>query len=91
MHQKIDSIPDRSGEWIVKDLHFDDLPNEHFTIRYRDPVKAIRSLWADSLNAKHFVYAPRKVYSDNTKASRIFSEMWTGKWWHAIQVRFFAI
>ncbi len=67
MHQKIDSIPDRSGEWMTKDLHFDDLPDQNFTIRYRDPVKAIQSLWADSLNAEHFVYAPKKVYSDNSK------------------------
>ena len=88
LHQKIDSIPNRGGEWITKNIRFHDLPDQKFTIRYRDPVKAIQSLWSDPSNSEHFVYAPEKVYTDNTKASRIFSEMWTGKWWHAVQVRY---
>lgn len=31
-------------------------------------------------------FAPSKVYSDNTKSNRIYTEMWTGRWWHVQQV-----
>ncbi len=87
LHQKVDSMPDRAGDWITRKLSFKDSPNEEFTIRYRDPIKAIQSIWEDPSNADHLVYAPKKVFSDASKTNRIFNEMWTGKWWHGIQVR----
>ncbi|KAF8812629.1 hypothetical protein BYT27DRAFT_7220800 [Phlegmacium glaucopus] len=43
------------------------------------------SLWTDPANAEHLVYAPKKVYSDSSKSSHIFSEMWTAKWWQVLQ------
>jgi len=67
-------------------LSFKDRPEEKYTIRYHDPVEAIKSLWADPSNADHLVFAPKKIFSDTSKKNRIFSEMWTGKWWHSVQV-----
>lgn len=82
----VDGIPERAGKWHVKTLRFQDSPEEH-TIRYRDVIKAVECLWGDPALAKHMVYRPKKIFTDNTKATRIYSEMWTGVWWHAVQVQ----
>ncbi|KAF8911442.1 hypothetical protein CPB84DRAFT_1742860 [Gymnopilus junonius] len=50
-----------------------------------DPIKAIKTLFADPAFENDHVYGPKKVYTDSSKSSRIFSEMCTRKWWHAIQ------
>ena len=79
-------MSDRAGEWKAKKLSFNDHPEDQYTIRYRDPIKAIESLFQDPNNAKHLVYALQKIYADETKENRIFNEMWTGQWWHVLQV-----
>lgn len=84
-------MPERAGEWTTRTLSFKDRPEDTFTIRYRDPIEAIKSLWADPGLADDFTYAPQKVYSDDSKEKRIYNEMWTGKWWHVLQVRLPAV
>jgi Plavaka transposase len=81
-------MPDRAGEWKAKQLSFNDRPEDQYTIQYRDPIKALESLFQDPNNAKHLVYAPKKIYADETKKNRIFNEMWTGQWWHVLQVNY---
>lgn len=51
--QKVDSIPDRAGEWQTKELFFRDHGDEKYTIRFRDPIEAIKSLFADPTLEKH--------------------------------------
>jgi len=72
-------MPDRAGEWKAKKLSFNDRLEDQYTIRYRDPIKAIESLFQDPKNAKHLIYAPKKIYADKTKENHIFNEMWTGQ------------
>lgn len=79
-------MPERAGKWTTQTLSFSDCPEDTFTIRYRDPLEAIHSLWADPGLAQDFVFAPQKVFSDKSKSKRIYNEMWTGKWWHVLQV-----
>lgn len=86
LHKKIDALPDKAGEWQTKSLSFRDLPGETFTIHHRDPIEAIKGLWQDPNLSPHMVFAPSKVYTDATKLDRIYSEMWTGQWWHVLQV-----
>ena len=86
LHQKVDSIPERAGVWQTKQLSFSDQPNEKYTIRYRDPLEAIRSLWKDPELSPDMIFRPAKVYSEEGKKNRIFSEMHTAKWWHVCQV-----
>ncbi|PPR07087.1 hypothetical protein CVT26_005304, partial [Gymnopilus dilepis] len=84
--QKVDSIPDRAGVWQERNLSFRSSPNEVYTIRFRDPVEAVKTLFADPAFKTEITYAPKKVYTKgSSKTSRIFSEMWTAKWWHAVQ------
>ncbi|KAH9484401.1 hypothetical protein JR316_0003882 [Psilocybe cubensis] len=86
LHKKLDTMPDKAGKWKVRKLAFKDRLEETFTIRYRNPVEAVKSLWKDPQLSKSMVYQPAKVFSGNVEdKNRIFSEMWTGKWWHAIQ------
>lgn len=87
LHSKIDQLPERAGRWVVQELFFDDRPDETFTIRYRNPVDAIRTLWKDPVNGPDIVYRPHKLFRDAKEDARIFSEMWTGRWWNMIQVR----
>ena len=56
-------------------------------VRYRDPLEAVRALWGDPSLAEHLVYRPSKMFSDEMKTKRTYSEMWTGKWWWAMQSR----
>jgi hypothetical protein len=88
MLQKVDAIPERCGPWYTKRLTFKDRPDEHFTIKYRDPVEAIKGLWGDPAFANDLVYKPAKLFRGKrrTEEERIYSEMWTGSFWNAAQV-----
>ncbi len=86
LHKKLDAMPEKAGEWKTTKLNFKERPKEIFTVRHRDPVEAIRSLWKDPQLSPQMVFAPKKVYSKEDSTNRIFTEMWTGNWWPAIQV-----
>lgn len=88
MFQQVDAIPTRCGEWFTKRLSFKDRPDEHFTIRYRDPIEAIKGLWGDPAFANELVYKPAKIFRGKqvSEQDRMFSEMWTGGFWNAAQV-----
>ena len=83
-------MPEKAGEWKIQRLSFNDT-DDIFTIRHRDPIAAIKSLWRDVQLSPEMVYAGCKIFSDETQKNRIFSEMWTGKWWHALQVRLYSV
>ena len=86
LHQKVDAIPEKAGRWQTRHLSFKDQPDDKYTVRFRDPVEAIRSLWRDSDFSPDMVFKPAKLYSDEGMKTRIFNEMWTSKWWHVCQV-----
>jgi Plavaka transposase len=79
-------MPEKAGEWKSQKLSFKDT-EDIFTVRHRDPIAAIKSLWRDVQLSPEMVYAGCKIFSDNTQKNRIYSEMWTGKRWHALQVK----
>ena len=86
LHQIVDSIPDRAGQWYIKNLNFRDRLEEKHTIRFRNILEIIRCLWGDPALSQYMVYRPSKIFSDQRRNNRIYSEMWTGSWWHAVQV-----
>lgn len=87
LHKRVDAIPPRAGKWHTKTLSFPDRPDDKFTFRHRDILEGIAALWGDPHFAEHLVYKPCKVFTDETKAERVFGEMWTGTLWWDIQVR----
>ncbi|KAF5379966.1 hypothetical protein D9757_010282 [Collybiopsis confluens] len=46
MLELVDQIPDRCGTWYAKELSFKDRPEEKFVIHHRNPIDAIKALWA---------------------------------------------
>ncbi|KAF8220402.1 hypothetical protein L208DRAFT_1333887, partial [Tricholoma matsutake] len=86
LHQVLDNIPERAGTWQTRYLTFKDHPNQTFIIQHRNIIQSIASLWGVPEHAKYLLYAPRKIFTNSNKTNCIFSEMCTGKWWHAIQV-----
>lgn len=88
MLETVDKIPDRCGMWFTKQLSFKDRPDEHFTIRHRDPIEAIKALWGDPSFSNDLVYKPSKLFrrAVMSEEERMFSEMWTGGFWNAVQV-----
>lgn len=49
-------------------------------------MEAVRSLLGDPALASDIVYKPRKVFTNGDKTDRIYTEVWTGQWWHVVQV-----
>ncbi|EGO18842.1 hypothetical protein SERLADRAFT_443811 [Serpula lacrymans var. lacrymans S7.9] len=87
LHKIVDySIPSRA-EWKSTMISFPDTPNDTYLVQYRNVLSAIRTLLGNPAHAKHIVYCPKKIFTNARKESRIYHEMWTGKWWHAIQAR----
>jgi Plavaka transposase len=82
-------MPEKAGEWKTRQLSFSDTEDKIFFIRHRNPISAIKSLWQDVQLSPEMRYAGQKIFSDRTQQNRIFSEMWTGKWWHVVQVSFY--
>ena len=82
---KVDSIPDRAL-WHEGTIAFPDKPDEEYAVRYRDILEAIQALLGNPAHMKHIVYRPKRVFTDQSRTNRIYTEMWTGLWWNTVQV-----
>ncbi|CAA7267433.1 unnamed protein product [Cyclocybe aegerita] len=58
LHKKVDSLPEKAGKWKTKELAFSDRPDEKFTVRHRDPIEAIKSLWKNPEISPKMAFAP---------------------------------
>ncbi|KAF8257246.1 hypothetical protein EI94DRAFT_1632425, partial [Lactarius quietus] len=61
--------------------------SEHLQFYFRDILQSIRSLFGDPKFARDMVYALERHYANSERSSRVYSEMHTGDWWWAVQVR----
>ena len=84
-------MPEKAGEWKTRKLRFANKPNEIYTLRHRDPIEAIKTLWKDPHLSPTMKFKPKKVYTSSDKDTRIFNEMCTGQWWNILQVGFFCL
>jgi len=85
LHQVVDSVPARA-EWKTQELWFKSDSDAKHIVHYRDPCDAVKSLLGNPTHAKDIVYRPRKIFTDSSRTCRIYNEMWTGDWWHTVQV-----
>ncbi|KAG1808786.1 hypothetical protein EV424DRAFT_1473981 [Suillus variegatus] len=60
---------------------------EMHELHYCDSLEAIQTLLRNPAHAEDIVYKPSKVFTDTSCSTRIYNEMWTGHWWHAVQDR----
>ncbi|KAH9020914.1 hypothetical protein EDB84DRAFT_1441645 [Lactarius hengduanensis] len=54
-------------------------------VYYRDVIECIRSLFGDPNFTPYLRFAPEKHYTDDTKDTRMYHDMHTGKWWWSTQ------
>jgi hypothetical protein len=54
---------------------------------YRDPVEVVQELLRLPLNESNIIFAPCKVFQDEERTNRRYSDMYTGKFWWEEQVR----
>lgn len=87
MHEHLDSIPRRAGKWHSKHIYFPDQPDQPFVLIHRDILEAIKALWGDPALAEYLEYKPKRMFTDENKETRMYTEMWTGEWWWLVQVR----
>lgn len=83
--QRVDSLPERA-EWEERWISFKDRPQERHLLQFRDIIQAIRALLGNPEHADKIIYRPRRLFRDASRKQRIFNEMWSGQWWHAVQV-----
>ncbi|KAG2134040.1 uncharacterized protein EDB93DRAFT_1242739 [Suillus bovinus] len=90
LHQTIDSIP-AWAKWQSTHLSFHDKPQHKHELHYRNPLDAIQALLGNPAHARDIVYKPSTIFSDSTHSTRIYNEMWSGRWWHAVQGAYVAL
>ncbi|KAL1712022.1 hypothetical protein EV715DRAFT_268174 [Schizophyllum commune] len=85
LYKTLNKIKPPAGDWSASELRFPDAPEEVHVVYKRNPIDAIRSLWEDPSLSEHLVYRPKRIFTNRSREDRIYSEMWTGRWWPAIQ------
>lgn len=63
------------------------IADETLTLYYRDTLQCIRAIYGDPQFTEHLILAPERHYTDHERDCRVYSEMYTGDWWWAVQVR----
>ena len=64
------------------------IDGEVFELYFRDIIECIRALFGDPSFAPYLVFAPERHFTDDTRTTRLFHDMHTGKWWWDTQVSF---
>jgi hypothetical protein len=78
-------LPERA-KWKECNITLKEDPAEEHLLQYRNPLDAIQSLWGNPAHTDQLVFQPQKMWSDSSRASRLYNEMWTANWWWKIQV-----
>ncbi|KAG1735953.1 uncharacterized protein EDB91DRAFT_1235852 [Suillus paluster] len=86
LHKIVDSVPPRAC-WKTRELWFKNDPEHKHTIYHRNPIDAVKTLLGNPAHANDIVYRPRRVFTNASRDSRIYNEMWTGDWWNTVQDR----
>jgi hypothetical protein len=61
--------------------------DETLELHFRNILECVRSLYGDPEFAQDLAVTPERHYADQEQTTRIYSEMNTGDWWWAVQVR----
>lgn len=87
LRKRVDGMePDFAASQWIKGVgrFFADAKNELQDYWYRDIAKVIQHYFRQPAYREHLIYAPAKEY--NSSGKRVFSDMYTGKWWWRTQV-----
>lgn len=86
----IELLPEAGPRWKQREVvpeHGEAM--EPAILFYKDPVEAVAHLLSRPSLAPYLDFAPRRVWTNNSKDERVYSEMCTGNWWWEVQVSTF--
>ncbi|KAI0069583.1 hypothetical protein K474DRAFT_1610247 [Panus rudis PR-1116 ss-1] len=61
------------------------LGDEVYEVYFRDALECVRALFGEPEFAPHIVTKPERFYADADRTKRVYWDMFTGKWWWAMQ------
>ena len=82
LNRLIDSLPSRGK--FKRDLV--EIGGERLEVFHRDILECIQELFGKPELAPVMKFAPEKHFADEDKTVRIYSDLYTGRWWWATQV-----
>ncbi|KZV79624.1 hypothetical protein EXIGLDRAFT_631645 [Exidia glandulosa HHB12029] len=92
--KKIDSLPQGVAWQVEKICITGDVigadgqkETEDVELWYRNPVEVVKELLGNALFEDFLVYEPLRAWLDESKRTRVLSEMWTAEWWWEVQKR----
>jgi len=83
LHKIVNSIPPRAY-WKTCKLWFKNNPEDKHIVYHWDPIDAIKTLLGNPAHANDIMYRPKRVFTNASRDSRIYNEMWTGDWWNTV-------
>lgn len=63
------------------------IAGEAFDIYHRDILECIKTLYGNPEFLPYLAFKPERHYVDEDMTIRLYSEMYSGKWWWSTQVR----
>ncbi|KAI0070092.1 hypothetical protein K474DRAFT_1744707 [Panus rudis PR-1116 ss-1] len=78
----VDKIPNLRPRFKVKEI---ELGDEIYEVYFRDALECVRALFGEPEFAPHVVTKPERFYADANRTQRVHWDMFTGKWWWAMQ------
>ncbi|KAG2097927.1 uncharacterized protein F5147DRAFT_747407 [Suillus discolor] len=60
-------------------------PEYKHIIYHQNLIDAVKILLRNPAYTNNIVYRPKRVFTNASRDSRIYNEMWTGDWWNTIQ------
>lgn len=86
LNQKIDALPGLA-QWEHHTLRLNDEESApEIELWCRNPVDALRSLWANPALLQFMKFAPERQFSDDEMDCRLYNEVNTCNWWWEKQV-----
>ncbi|KAI0054653.1 hypothetical protein BV25DRAFT_1873302 [Artomyces pyxidatus] len=76
--KKLPARPAFKREYVV-------VGGEKYPLYYRDPMECIKALYGDPEFTPYLTFAPQRHYVDEDQTMRLYSDMYTGKWWWRTQ------
>ncbi|KAI0336980.1 hypothetical protein BDW22DRAFT_1340702 [Trametopsis cervina] len=75
-------LPNRRPRFTRAEI---EVEGEAFDVWYRDVLDCVRALFSDESFAPFLVFAPERHYGDEARTSRLYHDVYTGKWWWTTQ------
>lgn len=83
LDKKIDTLPTFCPKFRQEKVTVE---GETFEVFYRNILECIAEIYGRHALAPHLKFRPERHYVDADMTTRIYSDVFTGKWWWEVQV-----